>query len=110
MHIIGEVKGQTAILLDDMVDTAGTLTTAAATLKREGAKRILGCCTHAVLSGPAIRKIVESPLEELIATNTVPLSGNAGGCEKIKVLSVAHVIAEAIRRTHEERSISSLFD
>ncbi|HEX2387020.1 MAG TPA: ribose-phosphate diphosphokinase, partial [Candidatus Binatia bacterium] len=110
MNIIGEVKGQTAILLDDMVDTAGTLTMAAAALKREGAKRILGCCTHAVLSGPAIKKIVESPLEELIATNTVPLSGEAGGCSKIKVLSVAHLIAEAIHRTHEERSISSLFD
>jgi ribose-phosphate pyrophosphokinase len=110
MNIIGEVKGQTAILLDDMVDTAGTLTMAAAALKREGAKRILGCCTHAVLSGPAIQKIVESPLEELIATNTVPLGNAAGACDKIKVLSVAHLIAEAIRRTHDERSISSLFD
>ena len=110
MNIIGEVKGQTAVLLDDMVDTAGTLTMAAAALKREGATRILGCCTHAVLSGPAIQKIVESPLEELIATNTVPLAGSAGACDKIKVLSVAHLIAEAIRRTHEERSISSLFD
>jgi len=110
MNIIGEVKGQTAILLDDMVDTAGTLTMAATALKREGAKRILGCCTHAVLSGPAIQKIVESPLEELIATNTVPLGHAAGACDKIKVLSVAHLISEAIRRTHEERSISSLFD
>ncbi|HTM09271.1 MAG TPA: ribose-phosphate pyrophosphokinase [Verrucomicrobiae bacterium] len=110
MNIIGEVKGQTAVLLDDMVDTAGTLTMAAAALKREGAKRILACCTHAVLSGPAIKKIIDSPLEELIATNTVPLGREAAGCEKIKVLSVAHVIAEAIHRTHEERSISSLFD
>jgi ribose-phosphate pyrophosphokinase len=110
MNIIGEVKGQTAILLDDMVDTAGTLTMAATALKSAGAKRILGCCTHAVLSGPAIKKIVDSPLEELIATNTVPLGGEAGGCAKIKVLSVAHLIAEAIHRTHEERSISSLFD
>ncbi|HEX9445117.1 MAG TPA: ribose-phosphate pyrophosphokinase [Candidatus Binatia bacterium] len=110
MNIIGEVKDQTAILLDDMVDTAGTLAMAAGALKREGAKRILACCTHAVLSGPAIRKINESPLEELIATNSVPLSAEAGGCSKIKVLSVAHLIGEAIRRTHEERSISSLFD
>ena len=74
MNIIGEVKGQTAVLLDDMVDTAGTLTIAAQALKREGAKRILGCCTHPVLSGPAIQKINESPLEELIATNSVLLS------------------------------------
>jgi ribose-phosphate pyrophosphokinase len=110
MNIIGEVKGQIAVLLDDMVDTAGTLTMAAKALQREGARRILACCTHAVLSGPAIQKINESPLEELIATNTVPLSSQSAGCGKIKVLSVAHLIGEAIRRTHEERSISSLFD
>jgi len=110
MNIIGEVKGQTAVLLDDMVDTAGTLTMAAEALKREGAKRILGCCTHPVLSGPAIEKIEESPLEELIVTDSVPLGPEAQGCRKIKVLSVAHLIGEAIRRTHEERSISSLFD
>jgi ribose-phosphate pyrophosphokinase len=110
MNIIGEVKGQIAVLLDDMVDTAGTLTMAADALKREGARKILGCCTHAVLSGPAIQKINESALEELIATNSVPLGAQAAGCNKIKVLSVAHLIGEAIRRTHEERSISSLFD
>src|SRR5712692_6150525 len=110
MNIIGEVKGQIAVLLDDMVDTAGTLTMAAGALKREGARRILACCTHPVLSGPAIQKINESPLEELIATNSVPLSSQAESCKKIKVLSVAHLIGEAIRRTHEERSISSLFD
>ncbi|MGH7767024.1 MAG: ribose-phosphate pyrophosphokinase [Candidatus Binatia bacterium] len=110
MNIIGEVKGQIAVLLDDMVDTAGTLTMAADALKREGARRILACCTHAVLSGPAIQKINESPLEELIATNSVPLSPQSASCGKIKVLSVAHLIGEAVRRTHEERSISSLFD
>jgi ribose-phosphate pyrophosphokinase len=110
MNIIGEVKGQIAVLLDDMVDTAGTLTMAAGALKREGARRILACCTHPVLSGPAIQKINESPLEELIATNSVPLSPQSASCNKIKVLSVAHLIGEAIRRTHEERSISSLFD
>src|SRR2546426_752642 len=87
MNIIGEVKGQIAVLLDDMVDTAGTLTMAADALKREGARRILGCCTHPVLSGPAIQKINESPLEELIATNSVPLSPQAETCKKIKVLS-----------------------
>jgi len=109
MNIIGEVKDQVAILLDDMVDTAGTLTMAADALKREGAKKIVGCCTHPVLSGPAIRRIEESPLEELIVTNTIPLGTEARRCKKIKVLSVAHLIGEAIRRTHEEESISSLF-
>lgn len=109
MNIIGEVKGQTAILLDDMVDTAGTLTMAAEALKKEGAKRIFGCCTHPVLSGPAIRKIKNSPLEELIVTNSIPLGLKAEKCKKIKVLSVAHLIGEAIRRTHDEKSISSLF-
>ena len=109
MNIIGEVKDQIAILLDDMIDTAGTLTMAADALKNEGAKRILGCCTHAVLSGPAIERIQECSLEELIVTNTIPLGPEAKGCNKIKVLSVAHLIGEAIRRTHEEESISSLF-
>ena len=109
MNIIGEVKGQTAILLDDMVDTAGTLTMAAEALKREGAKRIFSCCTHPVLSGPAIQKIYDSPLEELIVTNSIPLGPEAERCKKIKVLSVAHLIGEAIRRTHKEKSISSLF-
>jgi ribose-phosphate pyrophosphokinase len=109
MNIIGEVKDQIAILLDDMVDTAGTLTMAADALKKDGAKRILGCCTHPVLSGPAIARIAESPLEELIVTNTIPLSPQAQHCSKITVLSVAHLIGEAIRRTHEEESISSLF-
>ena len=109
MNIIGEVKDQIAILLDDMIDTAGTLALAADALKKEGAKRILGCCTHAVLSGPAIQRIDESPMEELIVTNTIPLGTEAQSCGKIKVLSVAHLIGEAIRRTHEEESISSLF-
>jgi ribose-phosphate pyrophosphokinase len=109
MNIIGEVQDRIAILIDDMVDTAGTLTMAAAALKKEGAKKIVACCTHAVLSGPAIKRIEESPLEELIVTNTIPLGPQAQGCRKIKTLSVAHLIGEAIRRTHEEESISSLF-
>ncbi len=109
MNIIGEVKDQIAVLLDDMIDTAGTLTMAADALKKEGAKRILGCCTHPVLSGPAIQRIDESALEELIVTNTIPLGPEAKRCDKIKVLSVAHLIGEAVRRTHEEESISSLF-
>jgi ribose-phosphate pyrophosphokinase len=109
MNIIGEVQDRIAILIDDMVDTAGTLTMAAAALKKEGAKKIVACCTHAVLSGPAIKRIEDSPLEELIVTNTIPLGPQAQGCRKIKTLSVAHLIGEAIRRTHEEESISSLF-
>ncbi len=109
MNIIGEVKNQVAVLLDDMVDTAGTLTMAADALKSEGAKKIIGCCTHPVLSGPAIQRIDASPMEELIVTNTIPLSSEALGCRKITILSVAHLIGEAIRRTHDEESISSLF-
>ena len=109
MNIIGEVQDRVAILVDDMVDTAGTLTMAADALKKEGARKIIGCCTHPVLSGPAIKRIEESPLEELIVTNTIPLSREAQACRKIKSLSVAHLIGEAIRRTHEEESISSLF-
>jgi ribose-phosphate pyrophosphokinase len=109
MNIIGEVKDQVAVLLDDMVDTAGTLTMAADALSKEGARKIIGCCTHAVLSGPAIGRIKESPLEELIVTDTIPLRAEARECGKIKALSVAHLIGEAIRRTHEEESISSLF-
>ncbi|MFQ5849834.1 MAG: ribose-phosphate pyrophosphokinase [Candidatus Binatia bacterium] len=109
MNIIGEVKGMVTVLLDDMVDTAGTLAMAARALQNAGAKRILACCAHPVLSGPAIQKINDSPLEELIVTNSVPLNPESQRCKKIKVLSVAHLIGEAIRRTHQERSVSSLF-
>ena len=109
MNIIGDVKNQVAVLVDDMVDTAGTLTMAAEALQKEGAARIIGCCTHPVLSGPAIKRIEESPLEQLIVTNTISLAAEAQACKKIKSLSVAHLIAEAIRRTHEEESISTLF-
>jgi ribose-phosphate pyrophosphokinase len=109
MNIIGDVRDKIAILLDDMIDTAGTLTLAADALKKERARKILGCCTHPVLSGPAIERIEESPMEELIVTNTIRLGAEAQHCKKIKVLSVAHLIGEAIRRTHEEQSISSLF-
>jgi ribose-phosphate pyrophosphokinase len=78
-------------------------------LQKAGAKKIIGSCTHPVLSGPAIKRIEECPLEELIVTNTIPLGPQAQGCAKIKILSVAHLIGEAIRRTHDEESISSLF-
>ena len=109
MNIIGDVKDHVAVPIDDLVDPAGTLRMAAEAHKKEGAARILGCCTHPVLSGPAITRIQESPLEELIVTNTIPLNAEAQNCKKIKSLSVAHLIGEAIRRTHEEESISSLF-
>jgi ribose-phosphate pyrophosphokinase len=109
MRVVGEVDGQTAIIVDDIVDTAGTLATAADALRKAGAKQVLACCTHAVLSGPAIQRIQESELSELIVTDTVPLRPAGRECSKIKVLPVAHLLAEAIRRTHREESISSLF-
>jgi ribose-phosphate pyrophosphokinase len=109
MHLIGEVEGKVAILVDDMVDTAGTLTLAADALAREGARRVWACCTHAVLSGPAIDRIVSSQVEALIVTDTIPLPPQWDSCGKIKVLSVSCLIGEAIRRIHLEESISSLF-
>jgi len=109
MNIIGEVEGEVAVLLDDMVDTAGTLTMAAEALARAGASKIFACCTHPILSGSAIKKINDSPLQELVVSNSVPLTPESRGCKKIKVLSVANLIGEAIRRTHQEQSVSSLF-
>jgi ribose-phosphate pyrophosphokinase len=109
MRIIGEVEGTIAILVDDMVDTAGTLTTAAAAVSNAGAQTVLACCTHPVLSGPAIDRIRASVLEELIVTNSVPLRQNAQELGKIHVLSLASLMGEAIRRIHNEESISSLF-
>jgi ribose-phosphate pyrophosphokinase len=109
MHIVGEVEGFDAILLDDMVDTAGTLTNAARALKENGAGRVFAVCTHPILSGPAVERIMDSPLEEVIATDTVPLRDDARSCGKIRVLSVAPLLAEAIRRITECGSVSSLF-
>lgn len=109
MHIIGEVEGLDAILLDDMVDTAGTLANAARALKANGARRVYAACTHGVLSGPAVARILESPLEELITTDTIPLRPEARECGKIRALTVAPLLAEAIRRITECGSVSSLF-
>ena len=109
MNVIGEVDGRVAILVDDMVDTAGTLTTAANAIQDAGAKAVIACCTHAVLSGPAIERIQASALEELVVTNSIPLTPEAQAVEKIRVLSLAPLIGEAIRRIHNEESISSLF-
>jgi ribose-phosphate pyrophosphokinase len=109
MHIIGDVEGRVAVLVDDMIDTAGTLTAAAAALHEAGAQAVFACCTHPVLSGPAIERIRGSVLEELVVTNSIPLRPEAQGTDKIKVISLAPLIGEAIRRIHNEESISSLF-
>ena len=109
MNIIGEVGGKTALILDDMVDTAGTLAQAAGALLDRGAKRIYACCTHPVLSGPAIERIERSPIEQLVVTNTIPLSEEAKKCSKIKVLSVAELLGETIKRIHNSDSVSTLF-
>ena len=109
MNIIGEVEGKVTILIDDMVDTAGTIAMAAEALVLAGAKKVIGCCTHAVLSGKALDRINDAPMEEMVVTDTIPLSAKMAKCEKITPLSVAPLIGEAIRRTHLERSISSLF-
>lgn len=109
MHIVGDVRGRTAVLIDDMVDTAGTMVAAARALKENGAREVLACCTHPVLSGTAVNRIDGSELSELIVTDTVPLRSDASGSEKIRVLSVAQLLGEAVRRIHYEESISSLF-
>ncbi len=109
MHIIGDVRGKTCLLIDDMVDTAGTLTNGAAALREAGATKVAACCTHAVLSGPAISRITNSPLEELVVTDTIPLKGDAAMCKKITVLSVAPLLGEAIKRIYSHESVSELF-
>jgi ribose-phosphate pyrophosphokinase len=108
LHVIGEVEGRTALIVDDMVDTAGTLVKAAEALKENGAKSVLASATHAVLSGPAVQRIEGSPIEQLVVTNTIP-DGVASGSAKIKCLSVAKLLAEAILSIHDETSVSRLF-
>jgi len=109
MNIIGDVKGHDCILLDDMVDTAGTLTEGVSALKNAGAGTIMAACSHAVLSGPAIQRINDSALDEVIVTNTIALDSKQKECRKLTVLSVAPLLAEAMTRIHEETSLSSLF-
>ena len=109
MHVIGDVAGKTAILLDDMVDTAGTLCGAAAKLKENGASEVHACCSHAVLSGPAIERLNDSCIKSLVVTNSIPLQENAQQSDKITVLSVGELLGEAIRRIHAEDSVSYLF-
>lgn len=109
MNIIGEVRGKTCVLIDDMVDTAGTLCLAAQALKDEGAKKVVAYITHAVLSGGAVERITASALDELVVTDTIPLSPEARGCGRIRQLSVASLLAETIRRIRDEESVSSLY-
>ncbi len=109
MNVIGDVSGKTAVLLDDMVDTAGTLCGAAARLKESGAKEVHACCAHAVLSGPAIERINNSQIKSLVVTNSIPLADKGERCDKIKVLSVGELLGEAISRIHSEDSVSYLF-
>lgn len=110
LNLIGDVNGKTAIIVDDMVDTAGTLTQGVDALLKHGAKRVLALGTHPVLSGPAITRLIESPIEKLIVTDTIPLSEAAKKSGKIEVVSIAPVLAEAIKRIHGNDSVSSLFD
>jgi len=109
MNVIGDVQGKDTIILDDMVDTGGTTIQAAAALKEKGANRVIAACTHAVLSGNAVENVNNSVLEELIVTNTINLDSKKERCGKLTVLGIAPIIGEAIKRIHEETSISSLF-
>lgn len=109
MNIIGEVEGRSCVVVDDLVDTAGTLCKAAAALKDAGASKVVAYCTHAVLSGPAIENIAASQLDELVVSSTIPLRQDALDCDKIRQLSIAGLLAETIRRVSNEESVSSLF-
>jgi ribose-phosphate pyrophosphokinase len=109
MNIIGEVDGRTCVIMDDMVDTAGTLCKAAQALKEHGAKKVLAYCTHPVLSGSAVSRIMESELDELVVTDTIPLSDEARSCTRIRQISIAELMAETMLRISNESSVSSLF-
>ncbi len=109
MHVIGEIEGRNCVIMDDMIDTAGTLVKAAEVLKERGAKSVYAYCTHAVFSGPAIERIKASALDEVVICNTIPLSDNARACSKIRQLSVAFLFAETIRRISDGESVTSLF-
>ncbi len=110
MHIIGEVEGRTCVLVDDIVDTAGTLRKAAQALKDHGAAKVYAYCTHPVLSGPAIDNISNSAMDQLVVTDTIPLSEQGRQCDKIRVLRLAPMLAETIRRVNNEESLSAMFD
>lgn len=109
MNIIGDVSGKSCIIVDDMVDTAGTLCNAAKALKEAGAKRVLAYCTHPILSGPAVDNINQSEIDELVVTDTISLNATAKACKKIRQISLAETLSEAIRRIHDAESLSSMF-
>jgi len=109
MNVIGDIEGRVCVLIDDMVDTAGTLCAAAAALKEKGASRVVAYCTHPVLSGPAINNINNSVLDELVITDTIPLQESAKNCNKVRLLSIAEMLAEAMYRISNEESVSSLY-
>jgi ribose-phosphate pyrophosphokinase len=109
MNVVGDVQGRVCVISDDIVDTAGTIQGAAIALRDNGASRVLACAVHGVLSGPAIKRIETSPLDKMIVTNTIAVNGPRAACEKIVVLSVARLLAQAIRSIHEETSVSKLF-
>jgi ribose-phosphate pyrophosphokinase len=109
MHVIGEIEGRNCVIMDDMIDTAGTLVKAAEVLKERGAGKVYAYCTHPVFSGPAVERIAGSQLDEVVITNTIPLSEAARGCRKIRQLSVAFLFAETIRRISDGESVTSLF-
>ncbi len=109
MHVIGEIDGRNCVIMDDMIDTAGTLVKAAEVLKERGAKRVFAYCTHPILSGPAVDRIAGSQLDEVVVTNTIPLSDAAKACKKIRQLTVAFLFAETIRRISDGESVTSLF-
>jgi ribose-phosphate pyrophosphokinase len=109
MAVIGDVDGKVAMLLDDMADTAGTLTQAAEALDKNGAKEVHACCAHAVLSGPAVDRITDSPIKTMVVTDTIPLGSKAAACDKLKVLTISELVGEAIIRSHRGDSVTSLF-
>jgi len=109
MHVIGEIEGRNCVIMDDMIDTAGTLCKAAEVLKERGAKSVYAYCTHPILSGPAVERIASSQMDEVVVTNTIPLSADAAACGKIRQLSVAFLFAETIRRISDGESVTSLF-
>ena len=109
MHVIGDVEDRDCIIVDDLVDTAGTLTEAARALKQAGARKVVAYCTHPVLSGPAVKNLEASVLDELVVTDTIPLAPEAERCERVRQLSIAELLAESMRRISTEESVSSLF-
>ena len=109
MNVVGDVRGRVCVIADDIIDTAGTIQKAAQALKDNGASRVLASAVHGVLSGPALKRIDAAPIDKLLVTNSIPLNGDKAACEKIVVLSVARLLAQAIKSIHEETSVSKLF-